>query len=346
VLVLAPACANSRTPSQAAPASPEPTVSPIPWTPEALWETPPLTPSSTPAPPSAPVEEAETETPVGQPDLAMAAGPSTPGPQPSPTPAPPPSILRDNQLIVYYGTPLSSQLGILGALSPEDAAASVAAHARTYDELNGDALGAAGALDIIYAMAQAEPTENGLYIRKLPDEEIRRYIALAEQHDLQVMLDLQIGRASILDEVRAIEPFLLNPRVHVAIDPEYAVGPYGVPIETPGQISGDEINAVQDYLRSLVEVHGLPPKVLVIHQYMDATVVDGDRVLPSEDVDLVVNMDAFGDTVEKQRKYEFFAAKSYSRNDGFNVFLEHDHNVMSELDILRLSPVPRVIFYQ
>jgi hypothetical protein len=246
---------------------------------------------------------------------------------------------------VYYGTPLASALGVLGTLEPEGAAVAVADRARTYDALNGD-LGAVGALDVIYSIAQGEPTANGKYVRYLEDDYVRRYIALAEQHDLQIFLDLQIGRGDTLAEVQHIEPFLLHPRVHVAVDPEYAVGPEGVPIATPGSISGEQINAVQDYLRTLIEAHNLPPKMFVVHQYIDSTIVGGDRVKASADVDFVINMDAYGDVKEKLKKYAFFSAKPYSQHDAFNVFLVHDHRVMSETEILNLSPLPRVIFYQ
>jgi hypothetical protein len=254
-------------------------------------------------------------------------------------------LLHDNQIIVYYGTPLAEGLGILGALGPELAAAQVAERARVFDELNGEP-GAIGALDVIYSLAQAEPTPNGMYIRHLEKHHVERYLALAEQHDLQIFLDLQIGRARIIDEVRGIERYLMNPRVHVAIDPEYAVGSEGVPAATLGTITGDEINEVQAYLRELVERHGLPPKILVVHQYMDETVLDGDRVEAIGDVDFVLNMDAFGDVKEKKNKYERFSSKPHSKHEAFNVFLAHDEYVLTEEEILDLSPVPHIVFYQ
>jgi hypothetical protein len=273
----------------------------------------------------------------------------------TPPPAQPPAqipvtqtprpLLEDNQIIVYYGTPLAEGLGILGALPPEQAAERVAAHARTYDELNGDT-GAVGALDVIYSLAQAEPTANGMYVRHLEPYLVESYVQLAEEHDLQVFLDLQIGRSQILDEVRGIERYLLNPRVHVAIDPEYAVGPEGVPIVTPGRITGDEINAVQAYLRELVERHQLPAKILVVHQYMEDTVVDGDRVEAMADVDFVLNMDGLGEVNEKKKKYAHFSSEPHSKNDAFNVFLVYDEYVLSEQEILQLSPMPKIVFYQ
>jgi hypothetical protein len=287
-----------------------------------------------PPPPIADAPPAEADTPA-----PIAATPTVAPQEPSPP------VLRDNQIIVYYGTPLADGLGILGTMPPAEAAAEVAERARLYDSLNGD-IGAIGALDVIYSLAQAEPTSNGMYIRHLEDHYVDEYLRVAEEHDLQVFLDLQIGRRQILEEVRGIEKFLLNPRVHVAIDPEYAVGPEGVPIATPGRITGDQINDVQAYLRELVATHGLPGKVLVLHQYMEDTVIDAERVETVPEVDFVLNMDGLGDVGDKKEKYEHFSSKPHSKNDAFNIFLLHDHRVLSEDEILGLSPVPRIVFYQ
>jgi hypothetical protein len=257
----------------------------------------------------------------------------------------PPPVIRNNQIIVYYGSPLAAGLGILGAMPAEEAAHQVAARASVYDGLNGD-VGAVGALDVIYSLAQGEPTQNGMYVRHLEDYYVEEYLRIAEEHDLQLFLDLQIGRAQVLDEVRNIERFLLNPRVHVAIDPEYAVGPSGVPMATPGRISADEINAVQTYLRELVEAHGLPGKIVVVHQYMEDTVVDAERVETVADIDFVLNMDGLGAIDDKLKKYQHFSSRPHSKHDAFNVFFIHDQRVLSEEEILGMSPTPRIVFYQ
>lgn len=277
-----------------------------------------------------------------------AAGPAAQEPQvQEPEPAPPlvPSPLNDNQLVVFYGSPLHEGLGILGMFSPEDAAQRVRSQAAVYDEINGDR-GAVGALDVIYALAMDEPTDNGLYLRYLPDEVVERYIRVAEEYDLQLFLDLQIGRGDIVEEVRKIERFLVNPRVHVAIDPEYAVGPYGAPIVTPGQMSGSEINAAQDYVAELVRAQGLPQKMVVVHQYIEDTIVNGEETRKVPEVDLILNMDAFGPTDAKRERYHFFAARPYAYNKGFNIFLKQDERVMSEQEVLELTPQPDIIFYQ
>jgi hypothetical protein len=254
-------------------------------------------------------------------------------------------VLDENQMIVFYGTPLSDGMGILGMFEPDDAARRVRDQAAVFDAVNGDR-GAIGAMDLIYAMAQSEPTGNGLYLRYLDDETVQRYLDAAEANDVQLMLDLQIGRGDVLEEVKKVERFLLNPRVHVAIDPEYAVGPYGEPIVTPGVITGDQINQVQQYLADLASANKLPPKVLVVHQYMDDTIVDGDAAAEYDRVDLVINMDAFGPDDAKLKKYRHYARRPYSFHDAYNIFLRYDDRVMGEQEVANLDPQPDAVFYQ
>lgn len=279
-----------------------------------------------------------------------AAPPPTPPaasstPVPAPTPAPV-SVLAGNQVVVFYGTPLSSGMGILGQFSPDEAAARVRQEAAYYDRLNGDGRGAVPAMDVIYSMVQAEPTGNGLFLRYLTDAELRPYVDAAERDGVQLILDLQIGRGDVLDEVRKVEPYLRNPRVHVAIDPEYAVGKSGVPIWTPGHISGAEINDVQGYLSRLSRENNIPPKMLIIHQYLEDTIENGGDVRFDPGVDLIINMDGIGQAHDKADKYAHFASRSYAEHNGFNVFLNHDDPPMSEQDVLRLRPFPDMVFYQ
>ena len=263
----------------------------------------------------------------------------------TPPPAPPPSVLERNQLVVFYGSPISAGLGILGVFPPEEAATRVRDEASIYDGLNGDR-GAKPAIDLIFEGATAEPTPDGLFLSYVGDEAVQTYLRLADQYDLQLILDLQIGRSTAMAELHKLDPYLANPRVHVAVDPEYAVGADGWPILTPGHITGDEINAMQDYLASVVQKHHLPPKMLVIHQWNDDTVLGGDVVQPNPAVSLVMNMDAFGDGTDKQAKYEAYASLPWAEHRSFNIFLHYDDPVFSEAQALALQPSPDVIFYQ
>ena len=277
--------------------------------------------------------------------VATATATATPVSEASSAEAPQPHLLEHNQMVVFYGSPISADLGILGEFDVEEAAQRVRDHAGTFDAINGDR-GVVPAFDLIYGIAMDEPTDNGLFVSYLPEWDVQRYLDMAERYDLQLILDLQIGRGNIIDEVRKIERFLLNPRVHVAIDPEYAVGPDGFPIFTPGRISGHQINEVQHYLADLALRENLPPKLLVIHQYMDETIIEGEATEKLSEVDVVLNMDAYGPLIDKLDKYVDYAHRPYAHRDSFNIFLQLDERVLTEHELLSLAPQPDVVFYQ
>lgn len=255
-------------------------------------------------------------------------------------------LIAGNQFVVYYGAPNAPMLGVLGTFpAAQDAAVSLAGETALVDSLNGDR-GAKGAMDLIFGMVTADPGPDGIYVRYLDDGTTRQYIDRAAEHDEQVVLDMQIGRGTVLAEVKKLEPYLLKPNVHVAIDPEYAVGPDGIPIQDAGRISGDDINQAQQYLSELVTDHGLPPKLLVVHQYMDDTIQNAEAAKTYDGVDLVVNVDGIGAPDEKAHMYQHFAAQPWAHRRAYTVFLKQDAHIPSEQELLAMQPAPDMILFQ
>jgi hypothetical protein len=278
--------------------------------------------------------------------LALIAGIASSSSAGSAAEAPrPPSLLDDAQMVVYYGTPRTSGLGVLGRWSATEAARQVQARAEAFDRLNGDR-DVVPAMELIYGMVTAEAGPRGDHVAYLSDDEVQPYLDAAEELDQQVILDLQIGRNDPSSEIGRIAHLLEDPRVHVAIDPEYAVGPQGVPLQTLGRITGEELNEVQEAVRRIVDEHDLPPKMVIVHQFMDETIVGGEAIRRVDGVDLVLNMDAWGDVAAKKRMYEHFAAKPWAHNRSYNVFLQLDSAISSEEELLGLEPVPDVFMYQ
>jgi hypothetical protein len=119
-----------------------------------------------------------------------------------------------------------------------------------------------------------------------------------------------------------------------------------VPGQSFGTITGADITAAQDFMAAIVQREGLPPKVLFIHQYLDDTVVDGHDTRMNPSVDLVLNMDAFGPVQGKHERYQAFSTRPYAQHLGYNVFLRLDERILSEEELMQLSPQPDVVFYQ
>jgi hypothetical protein len=85
-----------------------------------------------------------------------------------------------------------------------------------------------------------------------------------------LMLDVQPGQADPIDEIRRLEPWLRQPDVGPALDPEWEVGPGEVPGRVFGRTSGSELNAITAYLSALTVKHRLPEKLFVFHQLTTA----------------------------------------------------------------------------
>jgi len=259
--------------------------------------------------------------------------------------SPGPSILADRQIVSYYGNPYTADMGILGSGDPEAIASLLHQRAQEYDALNGET-GVIAALHLVYAVAQYHEGDDGLYLQYVADEEVQTYIRVAEEHDMLLFIDLQIGRSSVEDELRKVLPYLRHPNVHLALDPEFAVAAGEVPGTDLGSLRGPDISRAQEALAGLVRREGLPPKLVMVHQFVDSMVLDGGTIETYPNVELIIDMDGYGPAEIKRVKYEQYATASYATHAAIKLFLQHDPDLMSAQDVLALVPRPAVIIYQ
>jgi hypothetical protein len=67
-------------------------------------------------------------------------------------------------------------------------------------------------------IAHGTPADGGLYRTREPAEVVEQYLAAACLHRGVLLLNVQPGRADFLDEVKALEQWLLEPGVGLALD--------------------------------------------------------------------------------------------------------------------------------
>ena len=246
-----------------------------------------------------------------------------------------------NQVLSYYGNPYTADMGILGEVEPEELVARLQAHAAEYDALNGD-LNLRPALHIVLATAQASEGRGGTYLLYVDKRTMNEYIDLACRNGLLVFIDLQIGRSDVASEVEKALPFLEQPHVHLALDPEFAMPPGEVPGQSIGTIDAEDVNTAQRILSDFVQERGLPPKVVVVHQFLDTMITRPELLRRYDGVQLAIDMDGFGPAEIKRVKYGWYAQPAdYS---GIKLFFKHDPDLMSETDVLSLDP--DLIIYQ
>jgi hypothetical protein len=255
------------------------------------------------------------------------------------------STIDDRQMVAYYGTPRQPNMGILGEYEAETIAWMLSERAARFDALNGDA-GVIPALHLVYGVAQPETASDGLYLQYLDDRTVRSYLALARRHGFALVIDLQIGHSTVIAEVEKVLPYLAEPDVHLALDPEFALAGRAKPGEAIGAIDASDINAVQHMLASFTRAHGLPKKMLIVHQFQGEMIENTAAIDRSSAVDLVINMDGYGPADIKEVKYQRYGAADYAPFGGIKIFLQHDPDPMTERQILEIEPKPSFILYQ
>jgi len=261
---------------------------------------------------------------------------------------PPPlpgAILPARRIVSYYGNPLYSAMGVLGEQPPEKLFPRLRAQAEAYWTADRDRL-VTPALELVAVVAQAQPGSDGLYRLRMETELIEQVVGWADEHGFLVILDVQIGRGSVDDEVAWLLPFLKRPNVHLALDPEFAMPRGQVPGQRIGTMDAAAINGAMRTLADLVETEMLPPKLLLVHRFTEEMVTGYQKIATDPRVQVVMVMDGFGAPALKSRQYDTLVAEQRVQYTGFKLFYRHDQPLMTPEQVLLLDPPPDLIIYQ
>ena len=264
-------------------------------------------------------------------------------------------VLPIHRVVAYYGAPQDPELGVLGETPPEEAARTLARRAGRYARPARPVL---PALELISTLAQSAPGNDGLHRLRQEDATIRRHLRAARAIKGLLVLDVQPGQADFFEEVRALEPYLSQPDVGLALDPEWSVPEGTQPGSVIGSMDAEVVNEVSAYLARLVRLRDLPQKLLIVHQFTDDMITNRDLLVSRPQVALVLNMDGFGTAVMKQGVYDRLSQptpRGPGRLDrerlggpynGFKLFFREDTGLMSPRDVLGLRPAPDVVVYE
>ena len=267
-------------------------------------------------------------------------------PKPSATRRPPPAdppAQVGRRIVAYYGAGTHLPvLGVLGRTGPETAWAQLSSQAAQYARPGAPVQ---CAFELIATIANAVPGPDGMYRTRQPAAVLDRYLHTVQEHHGLLILDIQPGRSDFLTEAAALRPWLAQPDVSLALDPEWRMGPDQVPAKQVGSVSAAEVNRVSAWLNELVISHHLPPKLLLLHKFRSTMLQDEGALLDRPHLREVVNMDGFGPQSQKLPKYRDFAAASRFEM-GIKLFYRQDTDLMTPAQVLALQPTPAVIDYQ
>jgi hypothetical protein len=252
-------------------------------------------------------------------------------------------ILPGDRVVAFYGDPRDRRLGVLGIGSPDRAARRLEHQARAYVRPGRPVL---PALELITTLAIEEPGAGGDHTLHEEPSTIRRYLRAARAHHMLLILDIQPGYAPFIDEVRRLEPFLKQPDVSLALDPEWSLEPPQIPGQEIGSTDAPTIDEVSRYLSGLVRRYDLPQKLLVVHRFTDEEIEAEDQLERDPGVALVLDVDGFGARPNKVSKYKQLAQHGGPAFNGFKLFYEQDTHLMNPDRVLRLRPQPDFVVYQ
>lgn len=260
-------------------------------------------------------------------------------------PAGPKSVLQSCQVIGWYGYPGVPGLGILAHSPPAEMFPALKEQVDAYDGVNGPR-GVIPAFHMIGAVAQADPGPDGHYLYQAPDALIREWIGLAEQYNALLILDIQMGTSTVDAEIGRVLPYLDNPRVHLAVDPEWAM-PDGV---APGTIIGgmdaSAINRAQELMSNYIAEHNLLDRMLLVHQFVPYMIRDKELLTTYPGVNLVIDTDGFGYRQQKVDNYNRYIAADGAPFGGIKLFYRRDIDLMTPADVSSLVPQPDFISYE
>jgi hypothetical protein len=199
--------------------------------------------------------------------------------------------------------------------------------------------------ELIATVAHPFPTPSGLYRTHQEDAIVQRYLKAVRAIKGVLVLDVQPGRDDFLGPLRHWEPYLRQPDVGIALDPEFAMGPGQVPGRQLGRTNAAAINRASAYVAGIVSRHRLPHKLFMVHQFRDSMIGDKAKIVIRPGLAMTWNADGYGVRSAKLDDY-----RSYTRDrrfhPGLKLFYENDVDLMRPREVLKLKPVPRVVNYQ
>jgi anti-sigma factor RsiW len=253
------------------------------------------------------------------------------------------TILPNRRVVAFYGAPQDRELGVLGIGPPRRAARRLERQARPYVRRGRPVL---PAFELIAAIVTSDPGDGGDHSTRQEPKVVRRYLRAARAHKMLLLLDIQPGYAPFLQEAKALERFLKEPDVSLALDPEWSMDPPQLPGQEIGSTEAATINDVSRYLSRIVRKYDLPQKLLVVHRFTGDMIQAEHELERHPGVALVVNVDGFGDRPNKISKYNEFTHDLRRRFNGFKLFYEEDLNLMKPKQVLRLRPQPDLVVYE
>jgi hypothetical protein len=262
----------------------------------------------------------------------------------------PGAILPYNRIVAFYGNLYSTRMGILGELPKDEMLKKLEEEVDKWRKADSSTP-VIPALHYIAVTAQGSPGKDGKHRLRMPFHQIDTIINWAKPINALVFLDIQVGGSSVKAETPLLEPYLKLPNVHFGIDPEFSLKNGETPGSKIGTFNATDINDAIDYLADLVRKNNLPPKILMVHRFTQGMVTDYTKIKKVPEVQLIIDMDGWGDKILKNSTYLRYIRKEPVEFTGFKLFYKNDtrkdpNGMFTPAELLKLIPRPSYIQFQ
>ena len=260
------------------------------------------------------------------------------------------AILPFNRIVAYYGNLYSTKMGVLGQYKEDEMLAKLAVEIKNWTDADMETP-VIPALHYIAVVAQSGAGDDGKYRARMPSSEIDKIIEMAKKINALVFLDIQVGFSTVEIEIPLLEKYLKMSNVHLGIDPEFSMKGTIRPGKIVGTLDAADINFATDYLAKIVKENNITPKILVIHRYTQKMVTNYKLINTIPEVQIVMDMDGWGEEAKKINTYEHFIYKEPVQFTGFKLLYKNDvlnpgTVLMTPEKLLKLNPRPIYIQYQ
>jgi len=256
---------------------------------------------------------------------------------------PPRPVLADHLLVTWYGNPRTPRMGVLGRYKGTELAEGLRKQADEYARLSPKTVLAA--YHLVAVVAQGHAWRDGTWRRRETHATIRAMLEAARASNFKLILDIQRSRSTNRAELEYLRPYLEEPDVYLALDPEFAMADGETPGRKIGSMPASEVNEAIDFLEAIVRERKLPPKILIVHQFTMGMLGDKHNIRDSPLVDVVLDVDGFGDRPLKRATYRAMMRQQLEF-PGVKLFYKEDTNLLAAEDVMKLQPEPAVIIYQ
>lgn len=262
----------------------------------------------------------------------------------------PGALLPYHRIVAFYGNLYSKRMGVLGELPKQQMLQKLRYEVNQWHKADATVT-TIPALHYIAITAQNAPGKNNTYRLRMPHHQIDIVVSWAKEINGLVFLDIQVGHSSLQEELPTLIEYLQLPFVHLGIDPEFSMKNDNPPGSKIGTFTSDDINYAIQFLAKIVRENQLPPKVLIVHRFTKKMVTDYKKIKPLPEVQVVINMDGFGNKTLKKSTYHDYIFKEPVQFTGFKLFYKNDTKgnsagLYSPEELLKLKPKPIYIQYQ